>query len=905
MALLIDGSSPALASGTGAITTASFTPVDNSVLLIRFSGNTDGTLPSIPTITDSLGTPLTYTLSDWQSKADSPAVFGQAAIWTAEVTVGAAMTVTVTNNSPTNRQGEVLVTVVTGADAAPVGAHGKAGSVSASAITQNYTAQVSGGQGFGVCTDWDTVGNPSAGTGCTMDATGTSGTAFSYGFFRRSADDDSNGATNTLNVSLPGTSNHLNWCYIELVPFIPTPTTEDPPPFTDDRPMGLGAPNGWLNPWLGATDAPPQPLTMFVTARRGGNVFNGIALTVAVLTNAATVQSGAANSVNGLNPNPNLAITPSATGSIVYGAMLNGASSTVFTANGSTTYTQNVSDTVNGSAYATYRSTATTTAATPVTLGATAPAVSGGLAQAEILAAGTLAEDVSAPPPVALTGTTVANTVLFTPPAGALLIAMVSADGGTGVATMAVTSGGLVWTELVKTNVTGQGYVGVWIAQVPGAAAVVSGPSTLEPLVVNTPWTSTIPVPFLGSSQPLGNPATGTPQPLVVGPEFTPAPIPGALLFGPGAPDVVVASSSTPNVLVAGPLFAFPPIPGAQITASQPLGNPAVGSPDPLVVTGPASAFPLVPGAQITASQPLGSPAVGTPVPLVVGPDITSTPIPGALLFGPGAPAVVVASSSTPNVLVAGPLFAFPAASAPFLSASQPLGNPAAPTALPLVVSAPWRPLVPGALMFGPGAPPAAISTVSTPGLAVVTPPWQPVVIPQTYLSASQPLGNPAVPTTSPLVVSTSWRPLVPGALLFGSGAPAVVVSAVGTPQPLVVSTSWRPTVPGALLFGSAAIVATVGTPGLFVVTPPWRPVAIPRTYLFASYPLGNPAVASPQPMVVSRWHRWPTSAPALLLAAGGAVHSCTTSRPFTGTTSRPGSGITTRPDTGVTDNPC
>jgi len=803
VALLIDGSSPALASGTGAITTASFTPVDNSVLLIRFSGNTDGTLPSIPTITDSLGTPLTYTLSDWQSKADSPAVFGQAAIWTAEVTVGAAMTVTVTNNSPTNRQGEVLVTVVTGADAAPVGAHGKAGSVSASAITQNYTAQVSGGQGFGVCTDWDTVGNPSAGTGCTMDATGTSGTAFSYGFFRRSADDDSNGATNTLNVSLPGTSNHLNWCYIELVPFIPTPTTEDPPPFTDDRPMGLGAPNGWLNPWLGATDAPPQPLTMFVTARRGGNVFNGIALTVAVLTNAATVQSGAANSVNGLNPNPNLAITPSATGSIVYGAMLNGASSTVFTANGSTTYTQNVSDTVNGSAYATYRSTATTTAATPVTLGATAPAVSGGLAQAEILAAGTLAEDVSAPPPVALTGTTVANTVLFTPPAGALLIAMVSADGGTGVATMAVTSGGLVWTELVKTNVTGQGYVGVWIAQVPGAAAVVSGPSTLEPLVVNTPWTSTIPVPFLGSSQPLGNPATGTPQPLVVGPEFTPAPIPGALLFGPGAPDVVVASSSTPNVLVAGPLFAFPP------------------------------------------------------------------------------------------------------ASAPFLSASQPLGNPAAPTALPLVVSAPWRPLVPGALMFGPGAPPAAISTVSTPGLAVVTPPWQPVVIPQTYLSASQPLGNPAVPTTSPLVVSTSWRPLVPGALLFGSGAPAVVVSAVGTPQPLVVSTSWRPTVPGALLFGSAAIVATVGTPGLFVVTPPWRPVAIPRTYLFASYPLGNPAVASPQPMVVSRWHRWPTSAPALLLAAGGAVHSCTTSRPFTGTTSRPGSGITTRPDTGVTDNPC
>lgn len=246
MALAIDGSTPAVVTSSTTsttITTASFTPPAGSLLLVLWSGNsTSGINPAAPTITDNLGTPLTYTLTDWQSRADTPTVNGQAAVWSAVIGSSAAMTVTVTigvSNS-SQRQQALAVMVITGQHATPVGAHGKTGSTSAAAIAQSYTAQASGGQGFIVATDWDAVGTPTAGTSCTDGGSGHIAGQISFAIVRRTSADDSNGASNTINVTLPGTSAHLNWVYAEILPAAGATTAF--PPYWEGRRRLLAAP---------------------------------------------------------------------------------------------------------------------------------------------------------------------------------------------------------------------------------------------------------------------------------------------------------------------------------------------------------------------------------------------------------------------------------------------------------------------------------------------------------------------------------------------------------------------------------------------------------------------------------------------------------------------------------------
>jgi hypothetical protein len=224
VALAIDASTPAIAvstnNGITTVTSASFTPPAGSLLYIRWAWNTGAAnTPAAPSITDNLGTPLTYTLLDHHSRADSPAVDGQCAQWSAAVGTSAAMTVTATAGTGTTVHGGALhITVLTGQHATPIGAHGKSSSTSAASIAQSYTAQATSGWGFIGVTDWDLKGTQTAGTGCTLTNSGNAGTEISYGFVRRTTADDSNGSSNTLNVTLPGTSTALSWVYAEIVP---------------------------------------------------------------------------------------------------------------------------------------------------------------------------------------------------------------------------------------------------------------------------------------------------------------------------------------------------------------------------------------------------------------------------------------------------------------------------------------------------------------------------------------------------------------------------------------------------------------------------------------------------------------------------------------------------------------
>jgi hypothetical protein len=229
--------------GTATVTTASFTPPSGSLLLILWSGNSSsGSNPAAPTITDNLGVHLTYTQTDWQSRANSPTVNGQAAAWWAVVGSSAAMTVTVTNGDSTNHQAALAVVVLTGQHATPIGAHSKSGSASAASIAQSYTAQATGGWGFLVSCDWDALGTDTAGTGCTLLPSGSGTiptTQISYAFERRTTADDSNGVSNTLNLTLPGTSTNLSWVYVEVVPAAATLTY---PPYWEGRRRLLSAP---------------------------------------------------------------------------------------------------------------------------------------------------------------------------------------------------------------------------------------------------------------------------------------------------------------------------------------------------------------------------------------------------------------------------------------------------------------------------------------------------------------------------------------------------------------------------------------------------------------------------------------------------------------------------------------
>jgi len=226
VALAIDASSPAATTVSGVsttpISTASFNPPAGSYLVVAFSANTaSGVTPGTPTITDNLGTPLTYNLRQWKTRATAPTANGQVAIWTAPVVSGGAMIVSVTTGTASgNQQTALKVWVVTGQDSVtPVGTNGKNASTSASSISQSYTGAGTGGWGFLVTCDWSALGSFTAGTGCTVDATGTVPTTqFSYAFARRTVADDTNGGSNSLNVNAAGSSTDLSWAWLEMLP---------------------------------------------------------------------------------------------------------------------------------------------------------------------------------------------------------------------------------------------------------------------------------------------------------------------------------------------------------------------------------------------------------------------------------------------------------------------------------------------------------------------------------------------------------------------------------------------------------------------------------------------------------------------------------------------------------------
>lgn len=189
--------------------------------------------------------------------------------------------------------------------------------------------------------------------------------------------------------------------------------------------------------------------TVTATASGAGSV-NGTALQVVVLTNA--IESGGASAVfsnMGTSATVATALTPNASGSVVAYGMQVYPADTIAANN--TYYNTPVSD-PDGSFYTAAKYTGTVTAGTPVTCGTSVSGQYSSIAAYEIKGvSGSPSQDASTPAFASTTSAQTVTSAAFTPPAGAVLVALVTSNGNTGgtiAEAITDTSGlGLTWTQ--------------------------------------------------------------------------------------------------------------------------------------------------------------------------------------------------------------------------------------------------------------------------------------------------------------------------------------------------------------------------------------------------------------------------------------------------------------------------
>lgn len=132
---------------------------------------------------------------------------------------------------------------------------------------------------------------------------------------------------------------------------------------------------------------PSASVGLKVTATVAGATAPGANLTVKVLVGAKPTQPGASAGAGSTSRPASLAITTTTTGSRVYGAIINYASSTAYTLNGSTSNVDVFPDTTNGDWYAAFKANAATGTPGAITLGYTNTGAATNIALAEILPA--------------------------------------------------------------------------------------------------------------------------------------------------------------------------------------------------------------------------------------------------------------------------------------------------------------------------------------------------------------------------------------------------------------------------------------------------------------------------------------------------------------------------------------
>lgn len=312
-------------------------------------------------------------------------------------------------------------------------------------------------------------------------------------------------------------------------------------------------------------------MAITVTANETGTTFNGVLLTVKVLTQVAASPIGAtAVQSSSVAAAHQASITTTQTGSRVYGALASAGSGTAFTANANTTLYANQQDSSNGLYTGSCRSTSATGTPGAISIGASLPSTAGGCGLLEILANGTITEDASSPAAIySGTGSHTVTTASFTPPPGSLLVAMVAADASTATVIGVSDSSSLVWTQQVAAQTTGALYAGVWTAVVPGGGPAIPavpqfGPDVFPPLSAAFGPATPFQPPVWSPPPPAVDYYTSTYTSLYGGPETPSFPLPALALppgqfpplspaFGPATPFALSTGQPPPVYAITGP----------------------------------------------------------------------------------------------------------------------------------------------------------------------------------------------------------------------------------------------------------------------------------------------------------------------------------------------------------------
>lgn len=227
---------------------------------------------------------------------------------------------------------------------------------------------------------------------------------------------------------------------------------------------------------------PTKPSNFTVTATQGGSVATSMVMSVRVITGAAGVQNGSVASASLGSGATQVSITPTTNNSWVYAGFNSGGLGS-FTPAANNTQEVNFAGTSNQIGIT--RSTSTLTGGTPFTAGTTAPSGGGQIVAAEVISAGTLAEDASSPPVVTTAGSGPITSAAFSPPSGSIVLVIVATGGSAGVSTLTLTnSGGLTFTQLVTANASLFGVHAIFVAFIPAATLLL----TVGPTGIGNVW---------------------------------------------------------------------------------------------------------------------------------------------------------------------------------------------------------------------------------------------------------------------------------------------------------------------------------------------------------------------------------------------------------------------------------
>lgn len=200
MAIALDGSTPAFVTGTTAtVTTASFSPPANSLLIAFVSADENNTF----TVS---GGSLTWTTIDTLTTASGSNLNSMATRW---AFTSSALTNITVSSTRTNFNGNFLkVCVFTGTESSFSGAHGTA---QANSLTLTGTQT---GSWF-----WAMIGDnlgstaDGAGTGCTYNDAEVAAGGISAGVLKRTSMDGTNGGNTTMSA---GSGGSLSIAMVEI-----------------------------------------------------------------------------------------------------------------------------------------------------------------------------------------------------------------------------------------------------------------------------------------------------------------------------------------------------------------------------------------------------------------------------------------------------------------------------------------------------------------------------------------------------------------------------------------------------------------------------------------------------------------------------------------------------------------